>query len=183
MLAVAVVAFVLYMRTVAWPYLVVGVAGITLVVPEAVIDWTGDSLGPAGGVLIAGLTLLGASLAGFRMRQEATEQHVEPSVTDTSAGTGRPALNPAALNLSAQQIGPSGLPEPDGPPPSPPDGLACQAACDSARPHLDRRRLNRSTPGPSRGIENEESSARSLRIAAAIAGWSAWCSSSRRAPA
>lgn len=75
MLAVAVAAFVLYMRTVAWPYLVVGVAGITLVVPEAVIDWTGDSLGPAGGVLVAGLTLLAASLAGFRMRQEATEQH------------------------------------------------------------------------------------------------------------
>ena len=74
MLTVAIAAFALYMRTVAWPYLVVGVAGITLVVPEAVIDWTGDSLGPAGGVLIAGLTLLGASLAGFRMRQEATEQ-------------------------------------------------------------------------------------------------------------
>ena len=77
MLAVAVAAFVLYMRKVAWPYLVAGVAGITLVVPEAIIDWTGDSLGPAGGVLVAGLTLLGASLAGFRMRQEATEQQEE----------------------------------------------------------------------------------------------------------
>lgn len=77
MLAVAVLAFAMYMRKVAWPYLVVGVAGITLVVPEAIMDWTGDSLGPAGGVLVAGLTLLGASLAGFRMRQEATEPHDE----------------------------------------------------------------------------------------------------------
>jgi len=74
MLAVAFAALVMYMRTVSWPYLVVGVLGITLVVPEAIIDWTGDSLGPAGGVLVAGLTLLAASLAGFRLRQEATEE-------------------------------------------------------------------------------------------------------------
>lgn len=75
MLAVAVAGLVMYMRTVSWPYLVIGVLGITLVVPEAIIDWTGDSLGPAGGVLVAGLTLLAASLAGFRLRQEATEEH------------------------------------------------------------------------------------------------------------
>lgn len=74
---VAVAAFALYMRRVSWPYLVAGVAGITLVVPEAIMDWTGDSLGPAGGVLVAGLTLLGASLAGFRLRQEATDEHGE----------------------------------------------------------------------------------------------------------
>jgi hypothetical protein len=73
MLAVSVAAFATYLRTVSWPYLVVGVLGITLVVPEAIIDWTAGSLGPAGGVLVAGLTLLGASLAGFRVRQEVTE--------------------------------------------------------------------------------------------------------------
>ena len=76
--AVAAAGFVLYLRTAAWPYLVVGVIGVTLVVPEAVMGWTDDSLGPAGGVLVAGLTLLGASLAGLRMRQEVTEQGEAP---------------------------------------------------------------------------------------------------------
>jgi hypothetical protein len=75
---VAVAGFVVYLRTAAWPYLVVGVLGVTLVVPEAVMGWTDDSLGPAGGVLVAGLTLLGASVAGLRMRQEVTEQATEP---------------------------------------------------------------------------------------------------------
>jgi hypothetical protein len=73
MAAVAVAGFLLYLRTVAWPYLVVGVLGVTLVVPEAIIDWTEGSLGVAGGVLVAGLTLLGASLAGLRVKKEAEE--------------------------------------------------------------------------------------------------------------
>lgn len=68
---VAAFAFTTYLRTVAWPYLVLGVGAVTLVVPQAVIDWTSGSLGTAGGVLVAGLTLLAASFAGFRMRQEA----------------------------------------------------------------------------------------------------------------
>lgn len=69
--AVAVAGFVLYLRTVSWPYLAVGVLGVTVVVPEAITDWTDGSLGTAGGVLVAGLTLLGASLAGLRARKEA----------------------------------------------------------------------------------------------------------------
>jgi hypothetical protein len=68
--AVAVAGFAMYLRTAAWPYLAVGVLGVTLVVPEAVIDWTDGALGPAGAVLVAGLTLLAASLGGFRMRKE-----------------------------------------------------------------------------------------------------------------
>jgi uncharacterized membrane protein len=72
-LAVAVAGFALYLRTVSWPYLVVGVLGITVVVPEAVTDWTDGSLGVAGGVLVAGLALLGASLAGLRVKQEAAD--------------------------------------------------------------------------------------------------------------
>lgn len=72
--AVAAAGFLLYLRSAAWPYLVVGVLGVTLVVPEAVMGWTDDSLGPAGGVLVAGLTLLGASLAGLRMRQEVGQE-------------------------------------------------------------------------------------------------------------
>jgi hypothetical protein len=76
---VAVVGFVLYVRTVAWPYLVAGVVAITLVVPEAVIDWTGGALGPAGAVLVAGLTLLGAAVVGLRVRKEAGEAQEQPS--------------------------------------------------------------------------------------------------------
>lgn len=73
MAAVAVAGFLMYMRTVAWPYLVVGVLGVTLVVPEAIIDWTEGALGPAGAVLVVGLTLLGASAAGFRARKDAQD--------------------------------------------------------------------------------------------------------------
>ena len=74
MFIVSATAFVMYLRKVAWPYLVIGALGITLVVPEAIIDWTGGSLGPAGAVLVAGVTLLGASLAGFRVRKGVTEE-------------------------------------------------------------------------------------------------------------
>jgi hypothetical protein len=70
--AVAVAGFLSYLRTVAWPYLGVGVLGVTGVVPEAIIDWTGSTLGPPGGVLLAGMTLLGASPSGLRIRQETT---------------------------------------------------------------------------------------------------------------
>ena len=47
------------------------VLGLTLVVPEMVMDWTEGSLGAVGGVLVAGLTLLVASYAGYRLRAEA----------------------------------------------------------------------------------------------------------------
>ena len=43
--AVAVAGFTLYLRTTAWPYLVAGVIAVTVVVPEAIIDWTDGSLG------------------------------------------------------------------------------------------------------------------------------------------
>jgi hypothetical protein len=70
--AVAVVGIVVYLRSAAWPYLAVAVLAVTLVVPEAVSDWTEGSLGAVGGVLVAGITLLGASLAGYRLRAETT---------------------------------------------------------------------------------------------------------------
>jgi hypothetical protein len=79
MFLVAVAAFVMYLRRVSWPYLVVGVVGVTLVVPEAIVDWSGGSLGPAGAVLVAGVTLLGASLAGFRVRRGVTEERDDAS--------------------------------------------------------------------------------------------------------
>ncbi len=72
-LGVVVAGIVLYLRTLVWPYLAVAVIGVTLVVPEALGDWTGGSLGAVGGVLVTGITLLVASFAGYRLRAEVTE--------------------------------------------------------------------------------------------------------------
>jgi hypothetical protein len=72
-LLVAVAGIVIYLRSVAWPYLAVSVLAVTLLVPEAVVDWTAGSLGAVGGVLVAGITLLLASYAGYRIRAEATD--------------------------------------------------------------------------------------------------------------
>ena len=46
----------------------------TLVVPEALIDLVDNALGPAGGLLVAGVTLLVTSLLGFRLRKEVGEE-------------------------------------------------------------------------------------------------------------
>jgi hypothetical protein len=68
---VAVVGIGIYLGRVAWPYLVGAVVAVTVVVPEAVWDWTDDSLGAIGAVLVTGVTLLLAALAGYRLRAEA----------------------------------------------------------------------------------------------------------------
>ncbi|MFC5379889.1 hypothetical protein [Aquipuribacter nitratireducens] len=65
---VAVAGFALYRRLQQWPYLALGVAGVTLVVPEAALHWTDGSLGVSGGLLLAGLTLLVAAVVGLRLR-------------------------------------------------------------------------------------------------------------------
>jgi hypothetical protein len=70
---VAVAAFAMYVVGTSWPYLATGVVALTLAVPEALLDWTDNALGPAGVLLVAGLTLLGASLLGLRLRKEVTE--------------------------------------------------------------------------------------------------------------
>ena len=67
-LAVVVSGVALYLGKLAWPYLAGAVIAVTLVVPEAVSDWTGGSLGAVGGVLVAGVTLLVASFVGYRIR-------------------------------------------------------------------------------------------------------------------
>jgi hypothetical protein len=72
-LVVVVGGIALYLGRLAWPYLAAAVIGVTLVVPEAVADWTDGSLGVVGGVLVAGITLLAASFAGYRLRAEATD--------------------------------------------------------------------------------------------------------------
>lgn len=64
------VAVAAYVARLAWPYLAVAVIGVTVVVPEAVSDWTDGSLGVVGGVLLTGITLLLTSFAGYRMRSE-----------------------------------------------------------------------------------------------------------------
>lgn len=60
----------LYLTRQDWPYLAAAVVAVTLVVPEAVSDWTEGSLGVVGGVLLAGITLLLASLTGYRLRRD-----------------------------------------------------------------------------------------------------------------
>ena len=69
----AVAGFGAYLSRAAWPYLAVGVAAITLAAPEALMDWTDGAVGPAGVLLVAGLALLGASVLGFRLRQEVAD--------------------------------------------------------------------------------------------------------------
>lgn len=71
---VAVAGFAVYVLRPAWPYLADGVIAVTLVVPEALIDWTNNALGPAGGLLVAGSTLLVTSLLGFRLHKEVGEE-------------------------------------------------------------------------------------------------------------
>lgn len=70
LLLVAAAGFGVYVVRRAWPYLAAGVAALTLLVPQAITDWTDDSLGPAGILLVAGITLLAASLLGLRLRRE-----------------------------------------------------------------------------------------------------------------
>ena len=66
---VAVAGFAVYVVRPAWPYLAAGVVAVTLVVPEALLDWADNALGPAGVMLATGMTLLAASLVGFRLRR------------------------------------------------------------------------------------------------------------------
>lgn len=68
---VAGVGIAAYLQRTAWPYLAAAVVAVTLVVPEAVSDWAEGSLGAVGGVLVAGITLLLASAAGYRLRVQA----------------------------------------------------------------------------------------------------------------
>lgn len=66
---VAVWGFAGYLVVRSWPVLAGGVVATTLVVPEALHDWTDGSVSVAGALLVAGLTLLAASVAGLRLRR------------------------------------------------------------------------------------------------------------------
>lgn len=67
-----VAGFALYLERHAWPYLVLGVVALTVSVTEAAADWFEDSIGAAGMLLVAGVTLLVASLVAMRLRREAS---------------------------------------------------------------------------------------------------------------
>ncbi|WP_374929221.1 hypothetical protein [Kytococcus sedentarius] len=73
-LAVALLLFALYWALGHWPLLAVGVLAITVVVTEALMEWTDGSLGAGGAVLVAGLCLLAGSGAAvvLRRRREAS---------------------------------------------------------------------------------------------------------------
>jgi hypothetical protein len=75
---VAGVCFTTYVRIREWVMLAGGVVGATLVVPEFLYDVTDGSLGASGVLLVAGVTLLGGSLAGLRIRRS---PHQAPAPT------------------------------------------------------------------------------------------------------
>lgn len=92
-LLVSAAGFAVYVGRRAWPYLTAGVVGLTLAVPEALLDWTEGSLGPAGVLLVAGVSLLCASLLGLRLRRSPAGE--EPS-------DGGPGGNAAEGDLSTR---------------------------------------------------------------------------------
>ncbi|WP_126688300.1 hypothetical protein [Nocardioides ferulae] len=86
--AVAVAAFAAYARGHAAAYLVLGVVGTTLVAPEALLDWTDGSIGAAGVLLVAGASLLGASLVALGVHRSRTD--ASPGRPGDPARTHRP---------------------------------------------------------------------------------------------
>jgi hypothetical protein len=66
--AVAVGCFLLYRWQRLVVLLVAGVVGMTLVVPEAVNDWTNGAMGGAEVLLVAGAVLVATSALGLRIR-------------------------------------------------------------------------------------------------------------------
>jgi hypothetical protein len=64
----AVAGLVGYVRTRHVGVLVVGVVALATVVPQAVIHYTEGALGAAGALLLVGLSILGASVLGLRLR-------------------------------------------------------------------------------------------------------------------
>jgi hypothetical protein len=70
MAGIAVAGLVGYVSTRLVAVLVVGVVALATVVPQAVIDYTGGALGAAGALLVVGLSIVGASVLGLRLRHE-----------------------------------------------------------------------------------------------------------------
>jgi uncharacterized membrane protein (UPF0136 family) len=78
---VATGCFAAYVRLRDWLVLAGGVVGATLAVPEFLYDVTDGSLGAAGVLLAAGVTLLVASLAGLHLRRDRLTQPTGPDLS------------------------------------------------------------------------------------------------------
>lgn len=78
---VAAACFAAYLRIREWVVLAGGVIGATLVVPQFLYDVTDGSLGVAGVLLVAGMTLLGGSLLGLRIRRAGGDDRPAPGAT------------------------------------------------------------------------------------------------------
>ena len=70
---VAVAGLAGYVRTRHVGVLVVGVVALATVVPQAVVHYTDGELGAAGALLVTGLSILGASVLGLRLRSASTD--------------------------------------------------------------------------------------------------------------
>jgi hypothetical protein len=70
----AVAGLVGYVRTRYVGVLAVGVIALATVVPQAVIDYTNGALGAAGALLLIGLSIVGASLVGVRLRSRSRHE-------------------------------------------------------------------------------------------------------------
>lgn len=77
----ALVSFAAYARLQLGPALGIAVAATTLVIPQAVSEFTDGALGAAGGLLVGGITLLGASFLGLRLRERAGGEGSTPEGT------------------------------------------------------------------------------------------------------
>jgi len=70
---VGAVAFAAYVRVRVWPYLAIGVIGLTLAATQAAVDYLPGAAGAAAGLLVAGAMLLATSLLAMRLRKSAGE--------------------------------------------------------------------------------------------------------------
>jgi hypothetical protein len=67
----AVACFAGYLLERHTPVLAAGVVTLAVAVPQCVIDYTDGALGAGGALLVTGLSIVGASVLGLRVRREA----------------------------------------------------------------------------------------------------------------
>ncbi len=75
----AVLALTGYVRTQELVLLAAGVVSLAILVPQAITHYAEGQLGAAGGLLITGLSIIGASLFGLRLRHEVATHSGAPS--------------------------------------------------------------------------------------------------------
>lgn len=77
-----------YVRTRHVGVLVVGVVALATVVPQAVVHYTNGELGAAGALLVTGLSILGASVLGLRLRSATADDGADADRADGANGSG-----------------------------------------------------------------------------------------------